>query len=232
MASVRRSNGIRWLVGTAGVAVLAVGFIGFLHLPAARPLLATLGVSCPVGHATMAQVEASRSVALGELRGQAPAAARPALGLSLDATTEAQAVAWAEARHLDCSAKEKGLKYLKCEKVPAEALGQPYTALPVDELTLAFGSKGVLVGVQTYRAQVPPQEAEKLMAGERQSLRETLKAEPTKEVGDRSGAYLAAGPMHMAVIDYRFSDYIAQVQATNLLHSGIVVTEKFLSAAN
>ena len=30
---------VKWAVGTAAVAVLAVGFIGFLHTTAARPLL-------------------------------------------------------------------------------------------------------------------------------------------------------------------------------------------------
>ena len=93
---------------------MATGFIGFLHTPAGRPLLAALGVGCPVKRVTPAQAEALRQRGLSGLRGARPAPARPALGLSLDVSTEKDVKAWASRAHLECAVVNRGLRQLSC----------------------------------------------------------------------------------------------------------------------
>ena len=65
--------------------VTAIG--GLLHLPAARPLLATLGVKCPQ-RANPDQVEHARLTSARQVRGDTPAPLRFALGFRLDQATK------------------------------------------------------------------------------------------------------------------------------------------------
>jgi hypothetical protein len=83
------------VVAAAFVATLVVGL---LHLPFAKPLLASLsgrGGGCPMGWEraetlTPAQVESRRAKMLATTRGGAKAAGRPALGFALEGTTRGE----------------------------------------------------------------------------------------------------------------------------------------------
>jgi hypothetical protein len=61
------------------------------------------------------------------------------------------------------------------------------------------------------------------------SMREQLGA-PTREAGARTASSLAAGPMHTAIVSYRFKDYIADVSATNIPGRGLTLREHYMSA--
>src|SRR5262249_4844409 len=106
--------------GALGAATLVVGL---LHLPAARPLLALVG-ACPVGHESASEIEEARGLALRSLRGSQPAPARPALGFTLERTTEAEVREWARTRGIPCeSSREATL--LVCSAVTAGSIQSP-----------------------------------------------------------------------------------------------------------
>src|ERR1700679_256191 len=86
----------------AGAVGSAVALIGVLHMPFAHNLLASVG-GCPVGHASLAEMEPTIKAAIAAERGDKPAPARPALGFELDHTTRAEALAWAYRVHVSCS---------------------------------------------------------------------------------------------------------------------------------
>ncbi|MDE2160518.1 MAG: hypothetical protein KGJ30_16505 [Burkholderiales bacterium] len=217
----------RRTAAAGAVATVAIAAVGALHLPGARRLLGAIGLPCPVLQTDPAAVEAAHASGLAALRGQAPAPARPALGLQLDRSTEAEAGAWARARHLDCVTLVRGYRYLRCRGVDSKALGE--TGPPVSELWLSFGAQGKLIGVNVYRRGLDA-------AGERQAwddatgrLRERLGAPPI-EAGDPAPAALQVAALRTARVQYRYSDYAATVTAAWLPYAGLAVREQYLSA--
>jgi hypothetical protein len=210
------------------LALLAV--IGVMHTKVGRPLMgAVFGQSCPLDKVTPAQVEAGRQRGLERLRGNALAPSRPALGFLLDQTTEEQAVAWAEARHLHCAMTKKGMHRFQCDDVPASALGDAGAA-DVNQLTLAFNPAGKLVAIDTWRAQLDAPEAASNLQHIRERLSHAL-GTPKTSLGESTPDYLGSGYLHTASAQYRFSDYLASVTATNLGQAkGIAVREQYQSA--
>jgi hypothetical protein len=53
---------------------------------------------------------------------------------------------------------------------------------------------------------------------------------PTREIGTRSASYLAASPLRAALVRYRFTDYQADVTATNFPGRGTMLREHYMSA--
>ena len=53
--------------------------------------------------------------------------------------------------------------------------------------------------------------------------------QPTSTAGRVEAPYLAAAPLRTATMEYRYSDYMADVTATNL-RSGVAVREHYMSA--
>lgn len=221
---------IKWAMGTALFAVLVVGFIGWMHTPGARPILGALGVKCPI-------TKNANPVVMDNVRRQQMAAPdaplaprRPALGLELDKSTLKDGRAWADQRGLKCSEHQRGYEYLQCPSVLPSAIGEAYSAAPIDMLVLTFGSKGTLIGVQTYRRGVSVGEVVAILTGGQKSLARDL-GPPTATLGsaddpafqNKSAGYAAAQ------VNYKFKDYLATLSAARLPGSGVVVMEKFYS---
>jgi len=218
---------LHWLKLGGGTALVLVGAVGFLHTKAGRPILAALGVGCPAMRVTPAQVETVRQRALATLRGKTPAASRPAFGLALDVTTEADAKAWAAARGLDCASAERPTRHLTCSDVPANLLTDAQAG-KLDEVNLTFFPDGRLLGVETLRRQLDGDQAARLFTTITTAL-DAHVGTVTERAGTATAAYLDGGAMHTAFARYRYSDYLATVTAMNL--SGrVALREQYQSA--
>ena len=212
----------------AALAVVAVSVLGMgaLHMPFAKPALALLKGTCPMGSANGAEVENARMEAVRLTRGDTLSPARPALGFALDATTNDAALAWAKEHALTCKeTRERTL--LSCENVPAVLLGEPEGGAV--DLHLGFTPKGVLVNITAVRRDLAPAEAEKVLAGVTGRMANDL-GKPTVAAGEPTGAFLAASHLRTATVEYRFRDYMAEVSATNMAGEGIQVREHYISA--
>jgi len=215
--------------GAAAVALTAA--IGVLHTPMARPLLSKIG-GCPVGKATPADIEAARMGAVRETRGVAPAPARPALGFTLDRSTPADVHAWGKQLGVPCENKREGTLVV-CHAVPRAALeghaGQPGT---IDDLAFAFRPRdGRLVNITATSLALPSGDASARMQHVTGTLRASLGV-PTDAAGDPTAEYLASGDYATATVQYRFSDFMAEITATNIAGRGVALREHYLSATD
>jgi len=192
-------------------------------MPFARRLLMRVG-GCPVGNATLAEMEPTTRALIHAERGASPAPARPALGFDLDKTTRADVDAWADRSHVSCREKREGLVF--CKNVPAAALAIPDADGPVSEVHLGFDTKGLLKDVATMRMNSTPRPAQDIVA--------RLEAEvgpPQEKIGSFDDAHLAQmGPMGLSSFKYKYSDYIAELLAMRFKESGLVVREHYMSA--
>jgi hypothetical protein len=157
-------------------------------------------------------------------RGSTPAPARPALGFELDKTTKGDALAWAAKQGVSCSEVRDGL--LKCTDVPASAFGLPEADGPASEMHFGFNTKGVLEDVSTMRlnAQAKPGAdiAAKLLA---------QVGEPQTKSGAFDDDFLAKN-YQVSTVQYRYSDYLAEVTALRTNGTGLVVREHYRSATD
>jgi hypothetical protein len=221
---------VRRLLAATGLALGGlVVLVGLLHLPVARPLLARLGALCPVRTVSAAEVDAARGPALVALRGEAAAPSRPALGLRLDGTTDAQAREWARRNAVACVAPPRAAHTLRCTDVPPEALGLPASRGRVPDVALGFDATGVLVAVDALQNGLSPRAAADAGA----ALVARLSAElgvPGERAGDWTAAHLD-GPLRTSIVRFRFRDYVATVTATHLPGSGVILREQYLSVA-
>ena len=198
---------------------------GLLHTPAGRPLLARLGVGCPV-KASPEDIEAARRSSVHSQRGSATAASRPALGFALDHMTVSDVKAWAEQKRVSCQDIRAGL--VRCTDVPVLAMGGSGPVM--DRLDLGFSlASGRLVNISAWRTGLTGSAAAQQMEAVAVGLRGQL-GRPTRAAGSRSAEYLAAGPLHTAIVEYRFKDYIADVSATNIPGRGLSLREHYMSA--
>jgi hypothetical protein len=223
---MKRASLIRTAIYVASTLVALTLVIGALHLKVARPLLARLGVSCPV-KASPEEVEAARLESARAQRGAEAALSRPALGFELDRMTLRDVKDWAEKKQVSCEELRKGL-LLRCSGVAEAALGN--TGPVIDQLDFGFAPRTArLVNLSAWRSGMTADSAATQMNAVAQSLKQQLGA-PTREAGARSARYLASGPMHTALVQYRFSDYIADVSATNFAGRGLMLREHYMSA--
>lgn len=216
----------RVLVSVVSTLVLLTLVGGFLHTKAGRPLLARLGVGCPV-KASPESVEAARRDSVRAQRGSEAAASRPALGFALDGMSIDQVKAWADQKQVACEDVRRGL--LRCVSVPVAALGAGSGPV-IDKLDLGFSlARGQLVNVSAWRnglsGEVAAEQMENVVSGLQQQL-----GAPTHVEGSRTAEYLTAGALHTALIEYRFSDYIADVSATQIPGRGLMLREHYMSA--
>ena len=220
----------RLLRATLYVAAVLAGltlFVGFLHTKAGRPLLARLGVGCPV-KASPADVEAARLKSARALRGVETAASRPALGFALDSMTLTDVKAWVAKNDLNCDELRIGL--MRCTNVPVSAFGDQETGANVDQLDFGFAPASEhLVNISAWRHGMSGNAAAAQMGSIVSSMAKQLGA-PTRQAGDRTAGYLASGAMHTAIVEYRFKDYIADVSATNIPGRGLLLREHYMSA--
>ena len=214
-----------------GAAMLTVvgglaGGIGWMHTPDGRAVLARLGVPCPVEHVNPELVRSVRDDAVAISRGTTPAPERPALGLQLDHTTQAEVSEWALHSHAQCADITRGFHYLRCRGVPATSLG--IVGPPVSEIWFSFGPAHTLIAVNLYRRDMNPSQTRQSWATAVGKLRQML-GEPTKSIGDLSLAGLTSSPVAIARVQYVYSDYIATVTASHLPYGGLAVREQYMS---
>ena len=133
-----RAKLIRVSVYVASTLAALTLLVGLLHTSLGRPLLARLGVGCPV-QASPEDVERARRDSARATRGSEPSPAQPALGFVLDEMTMADAQAWAEREQVSCE-EQRGGTLLMCSHVRAAALGGS-GGETTDELVLAFSPK-------------------------------------------------------------------------------------------
>jgi hypothetical protein len=227
---MKRAYWIRVAVYLAATLAALTLLVGALHLKAARPLLARLGVGCPMQAAPEA-VEAARLRSARAQRGTEAALSRPALGFALDRMTLSDVKAWAGQAHVSCDELRKGL-LLRCSGVAEAALGLGNNGPVIDQLDFGFAPRSErLVNLSAWRSGMSGAAAAAQLNAVARSLRQKLGA-PAREAGVRSASYLASGPMHTALVQYRFSDYIADVSATNIPGRGLMLREHYMSACD
>ncbi len=230
-----------WMRGALVILVLvgvALGGIGFLHTPMGRGLpmgmkiLTWMGVACPLDRSglTATQVEASRRLGVQALAGAQFARIRPALeGLELDVTSVPEALAWARSRGIACQLQVKGMRFLRCPDVNPAAFTPVRGVRPIHLLTLAFDPADRLVAVDVFRRKLDSSEASGLMQGLTDSLKKRL-GQPTEAMGDFTQQALSGPTMTVALMNFRYKDYLAMLTASYIPWSGgITVHEQYSS---
>ncbi len=209
---------LRIVARIAGVAALLVAVIGLGHAKMMRPLLARVG-GCPVAGktATPEQLEAFRVTNAVSLKGTARALAHPAFGFTLDTSTKADVVAWGQRTHAECN-EELGGAALRCE-----------AAADVEDAFFRFDPRGVLVGVDLIHPATDGATALRIVDEVASRLSKEAGA-PTAVRGTRTPEFLDA-QFRQAALEFHFTDYAADVTATNL-GAGVVVREQYRSVPN
>ncbi|MBS0378457.1 MAG: hypothetical protein JSS29_08225 [Proteobacteria bacterium] len=215
--------------GTLAVLCLGITAVGAIHTHAGRSLLARLGVPCPVNTVSPAKVLAVREFAVSRARGSVPAPSRPALGLELDVSTEAQVSAWAARTHVQCDAIVRGYHFLRCRGVPAAAVGE--AGPPVSELWFSFGPGNTLVALNLYRRGMTAAEVHQAWRSATERLRMSL-GPPTQATGDATLTSVVTSPVAVARVHYAYTDYIAEVTASHMPYGGLAVREQYMSAVS
>lgn len=215
---------IAWL-GAGMVAI--VGAVGWMHTPQGIAALRAAGLPCPVSRATASDVMNVRELGLARIRSDEAAPRRPALRFALETTTREQALAWAAAHRLPCEPVDKGLHYLRCRGVDAQALG--VAGPPVSEMWLAFRPSGRLLSVDVYWRGLDDAGEATAWSDAVRRLRVAL-GTPSRATGDASPAVLRASALQTARVEYRYRDYAATLTAANLPYGGLAVREQYLSA--
>ena len=207
--------------------VCVTAVIGWMHTPRARPVLAALGVPCSANKVTRDQVELICEAGLATLRGHEAAPARPALGMNLEHTTEADARVWADAHGAKCETAVHGYRYLHCRGVPARALTSDGPA--ITDLWLSFGVSGTLVGIDAYRRGIDASGTRAAWLAATGGLQSKL-GKPAVAFGDPSPAALMSSALQTARVQYRYTNYIATVTVAHLARSGLSIREQYMSA--
>lgn len=221
---------LRAIRGTAVFCAVSTAFIGLMHTRFGLTAYAKVfGGGCPVGRASASDVEHGRLAAVRAIRGSQPSPSRPALGFRLDVTTRAEVDAWVEQHHLQCrERRERTL--LICESVPATVFGRPEAN--IDEVSFAFTPQTLkLVNLTAVRYRLTAQEAVNETGNVTTQLRTALGA-PTRMGGTLDANTLSARAYATVAVFYEFSDYIADVTATNIPDQGVLLREHYMSAVD
>jgi hypothetical protein len=175
---------------------------------------------CPVaGHeATPEQIEAFRQKTTPALKGSTRAAARPANGFTLDRSTRDEVIAWGEEMHATCKEELSGA-IVRCEH-----------AADIDDALFRFDPKGILVGVDLMHAATDGNTAVREL-DELSAKIEKAAGPPSSLRGTRSGEWMSA-PNRQITAEFRFTDYAADLTATNFGERGVVVHEQYRSIPN
>lgn len=218
----------RGLLRAGGVVAFSIAAIGALHTPLGRPLLARLGVGCPVTRATPQQIDHARTIPAAAYLGKPRAPARPVLGFGFEKTTIADVEAWAGRHGIACG-KLNGNETLRaCKNVPAAALGQPVTFDAAEEVDFEFRAAGTLAVATVLRRGLSVAQANAMVAAVSSGLRAVL-GPPQKAAGANSAAHFAKGPLQAYQEEYEFGDYGATLTAARLGNSGVMFREQYFS---
>lgn len=233
----------RGLGGFAGCVVVATALIGFAHTKAGRPLRPLLvlieravpasGARCPLGYdvkASPAARQAGRRQFAATHAGATAAAARPALGFTLDGTSRRDVQVWAAAHAVRCASPRVGAD-LECNDVPATALPTGFGAVALTTLWLDFGLGDRLIAVRALRSSHEAAPVSDAFAVVTDTVSRDA-GRPARVQGESSAASLARGALNQASAEYRFKDYYAVARATNLGPRGFALTEEYRSLPN
>jgi hypothetical protein len=202
------------------IVALGLAGVGALHAKAMRPLLARVG-GCPVAGRTASpeQLEAFRVKNAPALKGTTRALAHPAFGFQLDRSTKAEVVAWGEKVHAECT-EELGGAALRCERADG---------VEIEDAYFRFDPRGVLVGVDLIHPATDGATALRIVDELAAKLEQEAGA-PTAIRGTRTPEFLD-GQYRQAALEFHFTDYAADLTATNL-GAGVVVREQYRSVPN
>lgn len=210
------------------------------HFGPLRPWLARLGSAsavCPVvGKMDPNEIESQRAKASQILAGSTLAKQRFAGPFAILGSTRTDVEAWAASAGVSC-VDEIAKTALRCRDVPARALalGELGKLGELGEVSLPTGSDvfvrfdpaGKLVGFDVMRTAA----SARVVA----ALAIALASRVEREAGARSAthgtldaAYLEAPGMRMASVEFRFSDYAADVSVSRLEERGdLIVREQY-----
>jgi hypothetical protein len=180
-----------------------------------------------VNKVDLKRVMAIREAAMARFRGTELAPHRPALGLQLDVSTDAEVNAWAARTGARCDAITRGYHFLRCRALPAAALGM--VGPPVSEIWFSFGPGNTLIAINLYRRSMSEAEARQSWQTAVQVLHQSLGA-PTQSTGDLTLGGLVNSPVSVARVQYTYSDYIAVITASHMPYGGLAVREQYMSA--
>ena len=225
----RLSKRIRWVLGVViGLPLLAVGIIGFAHTKTGRPLLAYIpGMGkCPLGfgaNLSPARRDAARKTALAPFKGKERAAARPALGFALDETSRHDIEQWASTHAVTCKSPDPSNTQLLCSDVPRGALtGAQHDS---EEVRFGFDSADRLVSVRAATNRLGPTDAIASVVSAETQVGSAV-GPATSTTGVRDPATLET-PLAQASSSFRYSDYRAEISATNVGGSRVRVIEQY-----
>ncbi len=153
------------------------------------------------------------------------AQSRPALGFTLDVTTKAEVLAWADAHDISCKPLQGG-STLECSDVPASLLpaGENTLGLATEWFSFPFDDK--LEIVKTIRKGNDPQIAIATLDGQEAALVAKAGA-PGSRGGAKDATELGLGALRQASVEFQFQNYRATLRATNMGAKGYVVTELY-----
>jgi hypothetical protein len=212
------------LVGT----FVAVG--GVLHLPFARGLLMKAG-GCPMAvEASAQELDKAHMGSLARERGADMAPARPAFGFALDTTTRSEVLAWAEQARVACQ-RDRGA-IVRCNAVPASAVGAPDVQGPITSLSFGFNAQDKLVDVSSMRMHMTPAAGLASVTDITGNLSKQL-GEPHKHLGAFDLEHLSQKSVAgLSNIAYRFHDYAVDIVAMSFDSDGLVLREHYASIAD
>jgi hypothetical protein len=218
-------------VMTTGILVatfVAVG--GVLHMPFARGLLMKAG-GCPMGaEASPQEIDKAHQGALAKQRGRDMAPARPAFGFALDTTTRAEVIAWAQQARVACQRDRGGI--LRCNAVPASAVGAPDVEGPMTTLSFGFNAQDRLVDVSSMRMHLTPAAGLASVTDIMANLTRQLGA-PHNHLGAFDLEHLSEKSLGgLSNVAYRFHDYAVDVVAMSFDTDGLVLREHYASIAD
>mgnify|MGYP001601750309 CR=1 FL=1 len=212
----------KWLGGVVLGSAGFVGFVGFLHTPAGRPLLSWVGkqAGCPVSFdgADPKAVEAYRVKQLEKRVGKTATERRPAFAFELG-SSRSTVENWLATRHVECTTKRQD-SVIQCARYEVE--GQPI----VSELHLQFDGQARLVAVDLFRETGCGQVALRHLQQVSGDL--TREVGPvTKKFGVESARDLDAARFHRVEHRFEYADYVAELGAMNYGSRGVRVRERY-----
>jgi len=218
----------RLLFSGAAFVAFAVSAIGLLHTPLGRPLLAKLGVGCPITKATAAQIDHARTIPAAAYLGKGPAPTRPALGFTFEKTTLAEVEAWAKGHGIACETINGNETLRSCKDVPATALGESADFVAAEAVDFEFRASRTLAVLTVLRRGLTVEKANTMAAGMSGRLHDALGA-PQRVAGENTRAHFAKGPLQAFQEEYAFGDYGATLTETRLGSTGVLLREHYFS---
>ena len=135
--------------------------------------------------------------------------------------------AWTSQRSFTCETVTRGFRYVWCTHVPASALGRVGVDAAHDrEVVFALNREGRPIAVDILARTTPGGASVALVSAVMDELRRSL-GDPHEAHGSFDPVSLD-GPFRTAAINYRYTDYIVSLTATNIPGEGMVVREQYL----